>query len=239
MSSSFSPQRQLLAQLARRFPDAVFYKETTERVVALTIDDVPTPNEADDASTHCILAAIAHHNQMIDDPQERVRATFFIITSHLNQNTTILREMVQQGHEIANHGIADDTTAFEHPEIFSLQLSASHQRLSEFCDQPIRWYRPGRGLYNQAMVKALRQMKGYEPRFALASMLPVDTFTPTNNPDFTIRYVSQFIFPGAILLLHGGSVATCGNTAIAIQSILKLLQAQNYRVVTLSELWAR
>lgn len=239
MAYSLFPQRQLVVQIARRFPDAVFYKNTTERVVALTIDDVPTPNELGDASTQCILAAIADHNQTITDPADRVRATFFIITSHLSEGTTILEEMVQQGHEIANHGIADDTTAFQHPEIFNLQLRASHQRINELCNQPIRWYRPGRGLYNQAMVNSLRQMPGYEPRFALASMLPVDTFIPTNKPEFTVRYVSQFIFPGAILLLHGGSVSACGNTAVALKAILNLLQAQNYRVVTLSELWDR
>jgi peptidoglycan/xylan/chitin deacetylase (PgdA/CDA1 family) len=80
-------------------------------------------------------------------------------------------------------------------------------------------------------------MEGYEPRFALASMLPVDTFQPTNDPTFTAWYVSQFIFPGSILLLHGGSVARSDNTALALGRILKQLKALNYRVVTLSELW--
>ncbi len=237
MSSILLPQQQLVIQLAKRFPDAIFYKETTERVVALTIDDVPTPNDPGDASTRCILEAIATHNLAFDRVSDRVRATFFIITSHLAQGSTILNDIVAAGHEIGNHGIADDNTALQHPEIFSLQLRASHQRITDDCSQPLRWYRPGRGLYNQAMVQSLRQMDGYEPRFALASMIPIDTFTPTNNPDFTVRYVSQFIFPGAILLLHGGSIGNCQNTAIALFRILNLLKSQNYRVVTLSELW--
>ncbi len=237
MSPMLLPQQQLVIQLAKRFPDAIFYKETTERIVALTIDDVPTPNDPDDASTRCILSAIATHNQAIDEAGDRVRATFFIITSHLASGSTILSDIVAAGHEIGNHGIADDNTALQHPEIFSLQLRASHQRLMQDCSQPPRWYRPGRGLYTPAMVQSLRQMDGYEPRFALASMIPIDTFTPTNNPEFTVRYVSQFIFPGAILLLHGGSIANCQNTAAALTRILSLLKRQHYRVVTLSQLW--
>lgn len=237
MSSILLPQQQLVIKLAKRFPDAIFYKETTERVVALTIDDVPTPNDPGDASTRCILEAIATHNRAVDEAGDRVRATFFIITSHLAQGSPILTDIVAAGHEIGNHGIADDNTALQHPEIFSLQLRASHQRLLEDCSQPLRWYRPGRGLYNQTMVQSLRQMASYEPRFALASMIPIDTFTPTNNPDFTVRYVSQFIFPGSILLLHGGSIGNCQNTTAALIRILSLLKSQNYRVVTLSELW--
>ena len=237
MSSILLPQQQLIIQLAKRFPDAIFYKETTERVVALTIDDVPTPNDPGDASTRCILEAIATHNRAVDEAGDRVRATFFIITSHLAQGSPILTDIVAAGHEIGNHGIADDNTALQHPEIFSLQLRASHQRLLEDCSQPLRWYRPGRGLYNQTMVQSLRQMASYEPRFALASMIPIDTFTPTNSPDFTVRYVSQFIFPGSILLLHGGSIGNCQNTTAALIRILSLLKSQNYRVVTLSELW--
>ena len=37
------PQRQLLIQVARLFPDALFYVPTEEKLVALSIDDIPHP----------------------------------------------------------------------------------------------------------------------------------------------------------------------------------------------------
>ncbi|MBE9013907.1 polysaccharide deacetylase family protein [Pseudanabaenaceae cyanobacterium LEGE 13415] len=232
-----TPQRQLVAHLARLFPEAVFYKETSEKVVALTIDDVPTPNEATDESTQLILDAIAAHNQTIESERDRVQATFFIITDHLFDGTTILDRIVEQGHEIGNHGIADQTTALLRPEIFAEQLNAAHRYISAMLHQPLRWYRPGRGLYNKTMLHCLQQMPGYVPRFALASMLPVDTFKPTEDSQFTAWYVAQHIFPGSILVLHGGTAERSKHTADALTLILDELKQRKYRIVTLSKLW--
>lgn len=155
----------------------------------------------------------------------------------MNRDTKILERIVEQGHKIGNHGTADETTALLNPDVFAQQLSAAHQRLSQQYHQPLRWYRPGRGLYNKAMLHTLQQMPGYEPRFALASMLPVDTFKPTDDEAFTAWYVTRQIFPGAILVMHGGSVERCKQTAKALPLILAELDRQGYKVVTLSELW--
>lgn len=234
-----TPQQQLVAHLARLFPEALFYKETSEKIVALTIDDVPTPNEANDESTQLLLDAIAAYNQNIESLSDRVRATFFIISNHLFDESAILDRIVEQGHEIGNHGLADETTALLHPEVFAVQLSAAHQYIAAKLHQPLRWYRPGRGLYNKTMLRYLQQMPGYVPRFALASMLPVDTFRPTDDSLFTAWYVTQHIFPGAILLLHGGTAERSKQTAKALPLILNELRRRNYRTVTLSELWDR
>jgi peptidoglycan-N-acetylglucosamine deacetylase len=232
-----TPQQQLVVHLARLFPEALFYKETSEKIVALTIDDVPTPNEANDESTQLILDAIATHNQGIESLRDRVRATFFIISNHLFDETVILDRIVEQGHEIGNHGMADETTALLHPEIFATQLSAAHRFIAAKLHQPLRWYRPGRGLYNKTMLDCLQQMSGYVPRFALASMLPIDTFKPTDDGLFTAWYVAQHIFPGAILVLHGGTAERSRQTAKALALILAELKQHNYRIVTLSDLW--
>jgi peptidoglycan/xylan/chitin deacetylase (PgdA/CDA1 family) len=231
-----SPPR-LLAEIARAFPDAIFYKPTSERVVALTIDDVPAADDPDDAATQGILDAIAAFNGKIADPSLRVRATFFVISGHLSDGSTIIDRIVDQGNEIANHGDVDGTAATLSTEAFAEELRLSHERITEFTDQPIRWYRPGRGLFTPAMAATLREMPGYEPRFALASMLPVDTFRPADDPRFTTWYVRQHIFPGAILVLHGGSPEQSRQTALALPQILADLQDRGYRVVTLSELW--
>lgn len=242
-------RQRLVIQIARLFPEGLFYKKTSEKVIALTIDDMPTPNEADDASSHLILDAIATHNQSLEHVSEQAHATFFIISSHLSDQMsnqmsdqiTLINRMVEQGHEIANHGTIDETTALLNPEAFATQFKAAHQhitqRLAEPSRHPLRWYRPGRGLYNKAMLSTLQQMPNYVPRFALASMLPVDTFKPTHDAAFTAWYASQHFFPGSILVLHGGSFERCQQTARALPLILAELHQRGYKVVTLSELW--
>lgn len=230
-------QQAILAQIAKIFPDAIFYKETTQKIVALTIDDIPTPNEPDDQSTHLILDAIASHNQSISDPAQHARATFFVISSHLCGETELLETILAQGHEIGNHGLEDVLVAAQYPEQFQEHLEQAHVCISGLCCKPLRWYRPGRAFYNAKMLEILKQSPDYEPRFALGSMIPLDTNTWSEHPEFTAWYASQFIFPGSILVLHGGTVARSKNTALALKNILKILAQQNYRAVTLSELW--
>ncbi|MBD2257893.1 polysaccharide deacetylase family protein [Pseudanabaena sp. FACHB-2040] len=230
------PQKSLLLQVSRLFPDGLFFLPTQERVVALTIDDVPTPGDADDRSTRQILDAIAVHNQ---SALHSARATFFIISSHLNSGSTVFQDALAQGHELANHGTADTTAALLYPNAFTAHFREAHDRITDRFQQPLRWYRPGRGLYNQAMLSHLQLTPGYESRFALASMIPFDTFRPTNDPTFTFWYLSQFVFPGAILLLHGGSAERSRQTAQVLSVLLRLLDEQGYEVVSLSELYDR
>jgi peptidoglycan/xylan/chitin deacetylase (PgdA/CDA1 family) len=227
----------LVREIARAFPDAIFYKETNEKVVALTIDDVPGANDLADASTQLILDTIAGYNEGLDDPAERVTATFFVIAGNLADGTAIVDRISGAGHEIGNHGDVDGTAAALPPAAFEAELRSSDARLRQFTGTPIRWYRPGRGLFNAGMAAALARMEGYEPRFALASMLPVDTFKPADNPVFSAWYLRQHIFPGAILVLHGGSAEQSRQTAEALKLILPELRSRGFRVTTFSGLW--
>jgi len=233
---------ELASNVSKLFPDALFYKPIQERIVALTIDDAPTPDDPEDQSTHLILDAIALDNQGITDPQACSRATFFIISGHLNDNSTILKRIIAEGHEIGNHGVVDDTHAWLAPHEFERQLQESHDRLLSLTGlEYIRWYRPGRGLYNQEMLKAIERFNNinqHQLKLALASMIPIDTHELVlGNSQFIAWYVNQVTFPGAILVLHGGSIARAKQTAAALSIILKELRRKNYRVVTLSQLW--
>ncbi len=228
------PHHQLLTQVARMFPDALFYAPTQVPRVALTIDDVPTPGEQDDASTRLILKALDTYNRTAEHP---VRATFFVITDHLSPGSTILQEILAGGHEIANHGTTDTTPAILQPAQFARHFQEAHDRITDLTQQPIRWYRPGRGLYNRAMVEHIRLTPGYESLVALASMIPFDTMKRLSTPNLNTWYLAQFIFPGAIFVMHGGSMARCVQTAEALPGLLRLIDYQGYGVVTLSELY--
>ncbi|MGG6238428.1 polysaccharide deacetylase family protein [Nodosilinea sp. AN01ver1] len=228
------PQQQILTQVARMFPDALFYAPIQARLVALTIDDVPTPGDRKDASTRLILAALDRYNRTAEHP---VQATFFVITDHLNPGSTILQEILASGHEIANHGTTDTTPAILQPAQFARHFQEAHDRITDLIQQPLRWYRPGRGLYNRAMVDHIRLTPGYESLVALASMVPFDTLRPLSTPNLNTWYLARFIFPGAIFVMHGGSMERCVQTAQALPTLLDLIDRQGFRVVTLSQLY--
>lgn len=231
-------QQTAVKQFAKLFPDAVFYKPVQDRLVALTIDDVPTPTAGPDDSTGWILDAIATHKQSVSNLKEKVQVTFFIIGSHIKDNGPLLASIAEQGHEIGNHGFVDHWTFLQEPQAFEAQFKATHEQIQRWVPgQQIRWYRPGRAFYNSAMVSVIRRTKGYEPYCALASMLPLDTLPITANPRLMARYIPRQVFPGAILVLHGGSPQRAQNTAQVLPALLRSLQRRDYRAVTLSELW--
>ncbi|TVP67853.1 MAG: chitin deacetylase [Leptolyngbya sp. LCM1.Bin17] len=226
----------ILSRVAQLFPDALFYAPMQEKVVALTIDDIPTPGDPHDLSTRLILQAISDYNRTAEHPAQ---ATFFVITDHLNAGSSILSEILAEGHEIANHGTSDTTPAMLEPVEFERHFQEAHDLLTDAIQQPIRWYRPGRGLYNRAMVEHVRLTPGYESLVALASMIPFDTMQPLSTPNLNTWYLSRFIFPGAIFVIHGGSLDRCVQTSQALPPLLRSLADQGYQVVTLSQLYDR
>ncbi|MGF1590227.1 MAG: polysaccharide deacetylase family protein [Pleurocapsa sp.] len=234
-----SLSQELVNGVAQLFPDAIFYQKTTEKVVALTIDDAPCRQDQGDCGTRIILEAIAKHNQQYSY-LEPARATFFIISSHLSPSSRIISEIMAHGHEIANHGVIDETHALLTPQKFEQQLKEAHEKLLDLTgSEGIRWYRPGRGFYNQTMLKAialLTAQENYDLKLVLASMIPFDTFDITNHPRLTAMYTKQMIFPGAILVFHANSIKVARNTAIALEAILKDLRQRGYRIVTVSQL---
>ena len=231
--------QELINRVAKLFPDAIFYKKTREKIVALTIDDAPCYQDLEDFGTRLILEAIAKHNQQYSH-LEPVKATFFIISSHVCFNSSIIAEIIAQGHEIGNHGVLDETHALLTPQQFTKQLTEAHEKLLDLTgNKQIRWYRPGRGIYNQPMLQAIANLtaaENYDLQLVLASMIPFDTFELTNHPWLTAMYAKQMIFPGAILVFHANSLKVAQNTAIALTAILEDLRQKDYRVVTLSEL---
>ncbi|MGF1491981.1 MAG: polysaccharide deacetylase family protein [Microcoleaceae cyanobacterium] len=220
--------RELVSLVSRVFPDGLFFTATTEPLVALTIDDVGDP------STEIILDAITQQNQIQSDS---VRATFFITTDFLRGSYSILQKILDQGHELGNHGVYDRAHADLNPEEFEQEFQQAHQELVQNTTATLKWFRPARGRYNKAMLESVRRIGGYYPQVALASMLPLDTYEFSYDPQFTARYVSRFIFPGSILVFHGGSEIRARNTAVALQQTLAYLQANRYRVVTLTDLF--
>lgn len=234
--------QELVSGVAKIFPDAIFYKKTTNKEIALTIDDAPCLNDSNDVGTKLILETIAKHNQKYHHLQP-VRATFFIISSHLKPNSNIVAEILAYGHEIANHGAIDETHALLTPQRFETQLKETHEKLLELTNgNEIRWYRPGRGFYNQEMIRTITRLTAqdnYDLQLVLASMIPFDTFDFANHPWLTAIYAKQMIFPGAILVFHANSLKVARNTAIALETILEDLRRREYQAVSISQLWSQ
>jgi peptidoglycan/xylan/chitin deacetylase (PgdA/CDA1 family) len=210
----FQP-RWLMATLAKLSPEVVYFVETAEPAVALTIDDGPDPG-----ATPKILDLLRQHE---------AHATFFLITGRVRGNEEIVLRTVKEGHELANHSTADEPSILLKSSEFEKRLVKAHDVLSGFSE--VRWFRPGSGWYSKKMLSIIHS-HGY--RCALGSVYPFDPQIP--SAWFIKRHVLRRVQPGSIIVLH--DYGARGERTIAVlAAILPELKRRGFRVVTLSELW--
>jgi peptidoglycan/xylan/chitin deacetylase (PgdA/CDA1 family) len=201
-------------RLSQRSPEVLYSVNTDQRVVALTIDDGP-----DQDSTPQIL-------DILD--QWDAHATFFLITGNIPGNDEIVQRITAEGHELGNHLTRDEPSIQLSLPEFSMKLDHSSRILNRFGE--VRWFRPGSGWYNDAMIRII-QGKNY--RCVLGSIYPYDP--QLSSPWFTSRYILWKLKPGSIIILHDHGLRG-KRTTVVLKEILPVLNRRGYQLVTLSEL---
>ncbi len=194
----------------------LFYVDTAEPVVALTIDDSPHP-----VVTPRILEVLARY---------QAHATFFIIGEHVFGNEQVLHRMVAGGHEVGNHHLRDVPSIRLSAATFEYDLLLTHDRLAPFG--PVRFFRPASGWFTQRMLQQLER-HGYQ--CVLGSAYPEDVLT---SPAYLAQHILLNTRPGSIIILHDGSLARARTVAV-LEGVLPELQRRGYRVVTVSQLVAQ
>jgi peptidoglycan/xylan/chitin deacetylase (PgdA/CDA1 family) len=209
------PPRKVLAPIRRLAPDVLWYKDPSSRKLALTIDDAPSEDTDD------ILSVLEDHG---------VHATFFGITSRFPGNESVLRRIVDRGHELGNHMTEDSPSFRMSPEEFEGEFERAHRALAEF-QADMRWFRPGHGLFSGEMVQTV-SARGY--RIVLGDVFPFDTHM---DPTFCIHYILRFAMPGSIMILHDGMLrGRATNTCRILRAVLPVLRDQGYQISSVSDL---
>lgn len=204
----------LVYRLAYHSPDVLYFVKTEEKIIALTIDDGPHP-----MVTPKILDVLSEY---------QVPATFFLIGGRVQHNEDILRRIASNGHEIGNHHMEDAPSIRLSEDQFEKQLLQAHRILSEFAQ--VKWFRPASGWFNERM---LRQVEKHNYKCALGSVYPYDA--AIHNVTFLSNYILDNVFPGAIIILHDGTLERKA-TVDVLKQIIPILKRHGYRFVTLTEL---
>ena len=204
----------LLDLVAAAFPGCLYRVPTSERAVALTLDDGP-----DTVSTPLILAELRRHG---------ARATFFLIGERARRHGWLVRRLVEEGHEAGNHFMHDRPSVLLGEEELASDLGEAHAILERFA--AVRWARPGSGWYTDRVVSAIAR-RGY--RCALGSVYPWDAAVPSSG--FAGRHILRNVRPGSVVVLHEAG-ARGRRTARTLAAVLPELRRRGYRVVTLTQL---
>jgi peptidoglycan/xylan/chitin deacetylase (PgdA/CDA1 family) len=189
---------------------------------ALTFDDGPDP-----AATPAISRQLAERGH---------RATFFVLGRHARQHPDVLRQLVADGHELANHGDDHRLLAFAPPKAVHAQLAGTeHAVRAAVGASPARLFRPPHGVRSPWLVAAVRR-RGYTTCAWRGSVF--DSARP--GADVITARVRALLEPGSIVLLHDGDGSGRGDsrqqTADAVPAILDEAERRGLRSVPLSSL---
>jgi peptidoglycan/xylan/chitin deacetylase (PgdA/CDA1 family) len=200
--------------LIERDPRVLYFVDTPEPVIALTIDDGPDPK-----GTLRILEVLdAHH----------ATATFFLISDRIAGRESVVQAILDAGHEIANHLTRDEPAIDLDPATFESELIRSQEALAPFGGSP--WFRPGSGWYDDWMFPILER---HDYRLALGTAYPLDA--EIHSVWFATRILLWQVDQGDIIILHDGG-GRGERTAEILMRVLPELQHRGLRVVSLGEL---
>ncbi|MEN9934382.1 MAG: hypothetical protein RLZZ387_961 [Chloroflexota bacterium] len=180
-------------------------------------------------------AGAAPTPRMLDALRERgVRITFFLTGKWIAENPELTRQIVADGHELANHTFGHpDLTAVSDAEI-RRELAETEAALREVAPAATMrpFFRPPYGAYDERVQRAV-QAEGYLPVYWTLDSL--DSVGEPKTPEFLLERVTAKLTPerlrGAIILAHCGSEPT----ADALPAILDRFAAMGLEVRPLSE----
>jgi len=179
------------------------------RAVSLTFDDGPS------AYTAKVMRILARAN---------ARATFYVLGSQVAQREALLRRMLRQGNEIADH-------SWSHPTLPSYsQIHSTSVRIRRATGFRPCLFRPPAGPVNARLVANARRAG---MRTIAWDVDPKDWSTP--GAGTIVRRVVNHVRPGSIVVMHDGG-GSRAQTVAALPSILRRLRHRGYRFVTTTEL---
>ncbi|KAL3470920.1 hypothetical protein BJX99DRAFT_38324 [Aspergillus californicus] len=111
----YKPPHLLIKYFASRWPDVLWHvPNLTQPFVALTFDDAPSEYTPE------ILRLLREND---------AKATFFLIGDHIPGREGLLRDAVNEGHELANHAMFDQPSQKLSDEELSAQILAVQSRI--------------------------------------------------------------------------------------------------------------
>jgi peptidoglycan/xylan/chitin deacetylase (PgdA/CDA1 family) len=154
--------------------------------LALTYDDGPN-----DPHTQKILEVLAKHS---------VKATFFLIGRFVDQRPDIVRDIVKEGHVVANHTYTHPNLIFATQARFREELARCERALDDAVgEQHAPLFRPPYGGRRPAVIRTLREEE-FQPVLWSVSSWDWDA----KSAEQIENKVDSQVRGGDVILLHDG-----------------------------------
>jgi peptidoglycan/xylan/chitin deacetylase (PgdA/CDA1 family) len=192
-----------------------------DRRLALTFDDGPHPD---------------HPPRILDlGGDGGATARLFLRGGWAERHPDLARRIVDEGHEVGNHGWAHLPIPFLGRGALEREIAGGGAAIERTAGRHPRYFRPPLGWISGFSLDQVRRL-GYEP--VIGDVYARDPARP--GTEVIVRHVLARTRPGSIIILHdGGSRGPRSDrtqTVAAAARVVAVLQDEGYRFETLSAL---
>lgn len=156
---------------------------------------------------------------------ENVKTTFFVGGTWANSNCDVLKEIVNRGHEIANHGYYHKDHKFLSYERNQEEIYITHKLIKELTGVEMNLFAPPSGSYNTETLQIANNL-GYK-----TIMWTKDTIDwRDKDSDLTFTRATKNPKNGDLILMHPTS-----HTLKALPDIIKFYKEKGFNLTTVSQ----
>jgi len=181
--------------------------------IALSFDDGPHPG-----FTERIIEALSNEGAV---------ATFFVVGKQAERYPELVRALVRNGHEVANHSYSHVNLNTVSSRVVLEELNRTQDFLQSTTGCNTKLFRPPGGHYSRRVLDVATKA-GY--KMVLWTIFPMDHSAP---PVSTLcRRIFKSTQDGDVILLHSGIETTLE----ALPRIVQYFRSKGFRFLTVSEL---
>lgn len=185
------------------FPSLHWEVKTREKIIYLTFDDGPHPEISPQ-----VLRILE---------EKKVRATFFCVGDNVNKYPETYRQILEAGHQTANHGY-NHLNGWKTPDNIYVD---NIQQCRKLVDSDL--FRPPYGRIKSSQIKILK--KDY--RIIMWSVITYD-FSKKVSKEQCLKNSIRITRPGTIIVFHD-SLKAADNMLYALPGCIDHFTAKGYR----------
>jgi len=170
---------------------ALYKADTQEKTIYLTFDA-----GFENGNTSQILEALKKHN---------VKATFFLVGNYFETASALVKQMVDEGHTIANHTYSHpDMSKISDKDSFLKELQKNETVYKSITGKDmLKIYRPPQGKFSESNLQMAHELSYRTIFWSLAYVDWYENDQPTKEKAFA--KLLPRVHPGTVVLLHSTS----------------------------------
>ena len=186
--------------------------------IALTFDDGPS-----NTITPRLLELLRRHE---------IKATFFVNGLRLTHYPEIARQVIEEGHQLANHTFAHHRMVFKSLSYIKQDLFLTDQLIRKSGQQDLSYFRPPYGDKFLMLPIALSQLQKHCIEWDIN---PDNQYEEKLDGKLLVEQITHAVKPGSIILLHDGWSAEPDTFLTSLEESILILKQKGFSFVKIND----